>query len=34
MTILTITVLLAMAWMFALAFYLRLLMVPSPQAKR
>lgn len=34
MTILTITVLLAMAWMFALAFYLRLLMLPSPQAKR
>ncbi len=34
MTILTITVLISMAWVFALAYYLRLIMMPSPNAKR
>ena len=34
MTILIATVLLAMIWLFSLAYYLRLLMIPSPQAKR
>lgn len=34
MTILTVTILLAMTWMFALAYYIRTLMLPSPAAKR
>ncbi len=34
MTILTVTVLLAMTWMFALAYYIRTLMLPTPAVKR
>jgi hypothetical protein len=34
MTILIATVLLAMMWLFALAYYLRMVMIPTPQAKR
>lgn len=35
MTILTATVLLAMVWLFALASYLRMIMIPAPtQGKR
>lgn len=34
MTILNLTILLAMTWMFALAYYIRSLMIPKPIAKR
>lgn len=34
MTILTLTILLAMAWLFALAYYIRTLMLPTPSVKR
>lgn len=33
MTILTLTILLAMTWMFALAYYIRSLMLPNPVGK-
>ena len=34
MTILSLTVILAMAWVFALAYYIRTLMMPSPKPSR
>lgn len=34
MTLLSLTMILAMFWVFALAYYIRNLMIPTPVAKR
>lgn len=34
MTILSLTMILAMFWVFSLAYYIRTLMIPTPTAKQ